>query len=72
MSTLSHSLHSIPVNDFKLLSDDPAIEAVSTEESADPVDDGLGAIRGFVAAMLCNVVLALLAVGGWGLWRVLR
>jgi hypothetical protein len=37
-----------------------------------PEDDGLGCVRGFMVAMLCNVIVALIIVAVWSLWRFLR
>ncbi|MFZ0661651.1 MAG: hypothetical protein WAM66_03075 [Acidobacteriaceae bacterium] len=38
----------------------------------EPLEPAGGALRGFVFAMLFNVLLVLVGVGGWQLWRMLR
>jgi hypothetical protein len=73
MSTFSHSVHRVQVDDLLLLPmGADVIAEAPAEERVAPLDDGLGAIRGLASAMVCNVALALLIAAAWEVWRLLR
>jgi hypothetical protein len=50
---------------------DAAQDADNVEE-CEPLEPGGGALRGFVFAMLFNLLLVLAGVTAWQLWRILR
>lgn len=49
-----------------------ARRGVDENEECEPLDSGGGALRGLAFAILFNVLLVLVGVGAWQLWRILR
>lgn len=75
MVTLSNPLQTAGLRKFVASQQVHTIHIVSTAENPEsifPKEDGLGCMRGLAVAMLCNIVLGLMIVGAWELWRFLR
>lgn len=50
----------------------PRPDALPREDNCEAEESDGGAFRGFLFAMLFNLVLALAAVAAWQLWHILR
>lgn len=50
----------------------PRPDTSPREDECEAEESKVGAFRGFLFAMLFNVVLALVAVAAWQLWHILR
>ena len=50
----------------------PRPDALPREDNCEAGESDGGAFRGFLFAMLFNLVLALAAVTAWQLWHILR
>jgi hypothetical protein len=73
MGTVSNPMQPTAIRHLVLVrKESPRDVYASTEKLCPPVDDGLGCVRGFVAAMFCNLIFAMIIVAGWGLWSLLR
>lgn len=71
MSTFSHTLRSASPKPLLLLPGNVSARAGAPAEAPHVREDiGLGAMRGLAFAMLCNVILAAIAIAGWQLWRI--
>jgi hypothetical protein len=73
MSTYIHPLQSTRSRRFEIVQRSGIAEAkASTNTRSVPADDGLGCMRGLLAATLFNILLFLTIVAVWGLWRFLH
>lgn len=70
MSTLSHTLLPAQASRISLVRDNiSASPEVPPEESCiQPAR--LGAMRALTFALLCDIILAAIAIAGWQLWRL--
>lgn len=50
------------------------VSSIAEAPSEDPRfrEDELGTMRGLAFAMLCNIILAVVAIAGWHLWRLFQ
>ncbi|HYK38164.1 hypothetical protein [Alloacidobacterium sp.] len=73
MSTLSHMLPPTQVKRLSLVHGYISVSSEAlTEEPPFREETGLGTMRGLVFAVLCDIILAAIAIAGWQLWRLFR
>ncbi|HLH36755.1 MAG TPA: hypothetical protein VKX41_18930 [Alloacidobacterium sp.] len=76
MSTYTHPLQPMRSRRFEIVQRNRMAEIAEVEASTNahaiPADDGLGCMRGLMAATLFNILLVLAIAAGWELWRLLR
>lgn len=77
MSTFSHTLPSAQVKRLSLVQSNVQCNVSANSEA--PVEEQrfrerprLGAMRGLVFAVICDIILAAIAIAGWQLWRIFR
>jgi len=72
MGTISNPMQPAAIRQLTLVRKDASPNPREFAQDITPVEDGLGVFRAFAAAMVCNMVFALIIAAGWGLWRLLR